>query len=651
MLLFTPVKIGNVELKNRIVMPSLTNSFAKDGFVTENAIAYYAARAGGGAAMICVEDGIVEFPRGNNAIEPVSVDDDKYIPMLSRLAAVIKKSGSIPAIQLSHAGRRAGQPPNAQGKSSSRGLMPVAPSMIGHPVPGYIVPRELEIDEIGEIIEKFGRGARRCVEAGFEVIGLHCAHVYLCGEFLSPWANNRTDMYGGSLENRVRFVLEVLARMKKEIGDIPLTLRMNGEEPAGGNTPGDIREIARRVEAAGVKAISVSSGFGPVLKMRHILPTQITTGMPEGLLVPLAENIKAGVSIPVMVGNHIREPVLMEMIIRSGKSDLITLGRPLVADPEWVNKVQSGRYADIRPCVSCCIGCHNNVLKGKPMSCILNPLVGKEDDPGLGMTTAVKPKRILVIGAGPAGLEAALTASARGHNVTVWEKSDSIGGSLNLAEIPPRKESLRKIIAYYENRLAKSSVTLNLGREADADAIYNFRPDAVIIAAGGESFVPPIKGVDGEHVYSAHDVLRNRGIDAGRVVIVGGGQVGIELAEFLADKEVQVTIAEALDAVGGDMYAFSKQLVMYGLEDRKVRIVTGARVREATTDGVWIEKGGESEFLPAEAVIVAAGLKPRYKLVDALKARGLEVYQVGDCAEPGDIMSAVHAAYKLGIEI
>ncbi|MCL1805436.1 MAG: NAD(P)/FAD-dependent oxidoreductase [Clostridiales bacterium] len=651
MQLFTPIKIGKVELKNRVVLPSLTNSYAKDGFVMENAIAYYAARARGGAAMICVEDGIVEFPRGNNAIEPVSVDDDKYIPMLAKLAAAIKKNGSVPAIQLSHAGRRAGQPPNAQGKSSSRGLMPVAPSMIGHPVPGYIVPRELEIDEIGEIIEKFGQGARRCAEAGFEVIGLHCAHVYLCGEFLSPWANTRTDRYGGSLDNRLRFILDVLARMRKETGDIPFTLRMNGEEPAGGNTPEEIREIAGRLEEAGVDAISVSSGFGPVLKMRHILPTQIPTGMPEGLLVPLAENIKAGVSIPVMVGNHIREPVLMEMIIRSGKSDLITLGRPLVADPEWVNKVQSGRYADVRPCVSCCIGCHSNVLKGKPMSCILNPLVGQEDDTGLRLVKTEKPGRILVVGAGPAGMEAALTASARGHDVTVWEKSGKIGGSLNLAEIPPRKDSLRKIIAYFENRLAKSNVTLELGREADVESICGFRPDAVIVAAGGESHVPPIKGVDGDNVFLARDVLDNRGIDAGRVVVIGGGQVGIELAEYLAEKGAQVTIAEALDAAGGDMYMASKQLVMYGLEDRHVRIVTGAGVKEITSEGVWIEKGGATEFLPAEAVVVAAGQRPRHEPADALRGRGLKVYQVGDNAAPGDIMSAVHAAYRLALSL
>jgi 2,4-dienoyl-CoA reductase-like NADH-dependent reductase (Old Yellow Enzyme family)/thioredoxin reductase len=640
-----------VELKNRIVMPSLTNSYAKDGFVMENAIAYYAARARGGAAMVCVEDGVVEFPRGNNAIEPVSVDHDKYIPMLSKLAAAIKKNGAVPAIQLSHAGRRAGQPPNAQGKSASRGLMPVAPSMIGHPVPGYLVPRELEIDEIGEIVEKFGQGARRCAEAGFEVIGLHCAHVYLCGEFLSPWANIRTDPYGGPLDNRLRFVLEVLARMKKELNEIPLMLRMNGEEPKGGNTLAEIREIARRFEIAGVEAISVSSGFGPVLKMRGILPTQIPTGSPEGLLVPLAENIKAGVSIPVMVGNMIREPEFMERAIREGKCDIITLGRPLVADPEWVNKVRAGRYEDVRPCISCCIGCHNKVLAGEPMSCILNVLVGREGDPALQPTKADNPKKILVIGAGPAGLEAALTASARGHAVTVWEKEAALGGSLHLAEIPPRKDSLHKIIKYFETRIKNSGLVIEYHKEATSEDILAFQPDAVIIAVGGGSYIPPIQGLENSAVYLSHDVLRDRGLKAKRAVIIGGGQVGVELAEYLAEKGAEITIVEMLDAVGGDMYMATKQRVMYGLEDHHVRILTGARVLESDEQGVRIEKNGAEIFLPADAVIIATGLKPRQALAEELKKQGLEVHMAGDCAKPADIMGAVHDAYRLALAI
>ena len=649
--LFSPIHIGSVELKNRIVMPSLTNSYARDGFVMENAVAYYSARAKGGAAMICVEDGVVEFPRGNNAIEPVSVDHDKYIPMLAKLAAAIKKNGAVPAIQLSHAGRRAGSPPNAQGISASRGLMPVAPSMIGHPVPGYLVPRELEIDEIEEIIEKFGQGARRCMEAGFAVIGLHCAHVYLCGEFLSPWANTRSDKYGGSLENRLRFVLEVLARMKKETGDTPLMLRMNGEEPTGGNTAAEIREIARQVELAGVKAISVSSGFGPVLNMRHILPTQLPMGSAEGLLVPLAQNIKAGVSIPVMVGNMIRDPVFMEQLISEGKCELITLGRPLVAEPEWAHKVRSGREAELRPCLSCCIGCHSNVLKGKPMSCILNPLVGREDEPAMQIVAAEKPKHILVIGAGPAGLEVALTAASRGHTVSIWEKSSELGGSLRLAQVPPRKDALGKVLVYYQNRLAKQGLSITYGLEANTESILAFQPDAVVVATGSQAYIPPIKGITQSHVHLSQDVLRKGSLDAKQALIIGGGQIGVELAEFLGEKGVQITLVETLDTVAGDMYAATRQSVLYGLADHQVRVITGASVNEIGTGSVSIKRNGLEESLPAEAVILATGQQPHTALADALRSHGLEVHALGDCAEPGDIMQAVHSAYQLGLSL
>ena len=650
--LFSPIKIGNVELKNRIVMPSITNGFAKDGFVMENALAYYRARARGGAAMICVEDGIVEFPRGNNVIDPVSVDHDKYLPMLEKLATVIKQNGAVPAIQLSHGGRRAGAPPNSEGLTPTRGLMPIAPSMIGHPRPGFIVPRELEIFEIEELIEKFGQAAKRCVEAGFEVIGLHCAHMYLCGEFLSPWANTRTDKYGGSLENRARFILEILARMKKELGSIPLIMRMNGSEPAGGNSLEEIREIARMVEAAGVKAISVSTGFGPVLKMRDVVSTQAPIGTPEGVLVPLAENIKSAVSIPVMVGNVIREPEYMEKIIREGRCDIITLGRPLITDPEWVNKVKTGFYKDVRPCISCCVGCQGNVMNGRPMTCILNPLVGKESDPLLQPTKTEIAKKILVVGAGPAGLEFALTASSRGHDVTVWEKESAIGGTLTLAEIPPRKEAIHKIIRYFENRMQALNIKIEFDKEASVENISAFKPDAVVVATGGKAYVPPIKGVDSKIVHMSHDVLRKQGIEDTKVaIIIGGGQVGIELAEYLAEKGIKITVLEVLDDVGGDMYIATKQLVMYGLEDHDVRVITSVLIKEIDENGVRIERNSEEEYLSADAVILSAGLRPQHELSESLISKGIKVYSIGDSSETGDILKAVHSAYGLGLVI
>ena len=651
MKLLSPIMIGNVEIRNRVVMPSMTNCYTKNGFVTEQMLDFYEARAAGGVGMICVEDGIVDFPGGNNAQDPVSVDDDKYIPMLSKLVDVIKKHGCVAAIQLSHAGRRAGRIGHSGKMDVTRGIMPVGPSMIGHPFPGYVVPRELEVAEIEEIIDRFGQGARRCVEAGFEVIGLHCAHMYLCGEFLSPWANKRKDKYGGSLENRMRFVLEIIERMKKELGDIPLICRMNGAEPEGGNTPEEIREIAHRLELCGVKAISVSTGFGPVLKERNIISTEAPSGTPEGVIVPLAENVKASVSIPVMAGNMIRNPEYAEKIINENRCDMITLGRPLITDPEWVNKVIAGKYKEIRPCVSCCQGCIGSGMKGLPVTCIMNPIAGKEGDPEMQPVPALKVKKVLIIGSGPAGLESAITAADRGHEVTIWEKGRTIGGTVILAEKPPRKEELSKIINYFGNCVSNSAIKVEYGVEATPERIKEFCPDVVIVAIGGKSFVPPIKGIEKDNVHLALDVLQNDDFTTKSTVIIGGGQVGVELAEHLAERGTEVTIVEMLPAVAGDMFPAVKQPLMFQLEGYNVRILTNTYAKEIKSDGLLIERNDSEEFIPADAVIISTGVRPQNELANLIKAFVPEVYNIGDCEKPGNIMSAVHTAYKIGLNI
>lgn len=649
--LLTPIKIGNVELKNRIVMPSMTLCFTEGGFIDDRSIDWYVARAKGGVGMICVEDGIVDFPNGNNAINPVGVSDDKYIPMLAKLAKAIKDAGSVPAIQLSHAGRRSGPLSKKGYLEVTRGALPVAPSMIGHPRPGYIVPRELTVTEIHDMVEKFRQGARRCREAGFEIIGLHCAHMYLCGQFLSPWANKRTDEYGGSLENRMRFVLEVIEAMKEEIGDIPLYCRMNGYEPDGGNTLEEIREIARRLEAAGVQAISVSCGYGPVERVRNVISTEAPIGTPEGVLLPYTENIKAGVSVPVMIGNQVRDPEFMEKLISEGKADMITLGRPLITDPDWVNKVAEGRPEDIRPCVSCCQGCIGSGMKGNSITCILNPQAGHETDPEFQITTAPVRKKVLVIGAGPAGLESAIVAHDRGHDVTIWEKSGEIGGSINIAKLPPRKDAFNKILRYFKHNIEKRGIKVEFGKTADLDSVREFAPDSLIIAAGGKDFVPPIKGIDGKNVHSFRDVFVN-GIDAENVVVLGGGQVGIELAEWLGERGVHVTIVDLLPSVGGDMFPAVKEPIMFKLEDYGTTILTETKTLEIDDKGLTIMRNGKEYRLPADAVVVSTGMHTQPELEEQYRDIVPEDCSVGDTiVNQGDIMSAVHSAFKAAIKI
>jgi len=652
MQLLSPIKIGNLEIRNRVVMPSMTNNYTKDGYVTEQMLDYYEARARGGVGMICVEDGIVDFPVGNNAKNPVSIDNDKYIPMLTKLSTVIKKHGARAAIQISHAGRRAGRVSHENGcLEVTRGMMPVAPSIVGHPSPGHVVPQELRIEEIDGIVEKFGQATRRAVEAGFEVVGLHCAHMYLCGEFLSPWANKRTDKYGGSLENRLRFVLEIIERMKKELGNVPLICRMNGQEPKGGNTLLEIREIARRLQLAGVEAISVSTGFGAVLNERDFISAEAPIGTPEGCIVHLAENIKIGVTIPVMVGNMIRNPEFVESVLLENRADMITLGRPLITDPDWVNKVSAGRYRDIRPCVSCCQGCLGYMTKDLPVTCIMNPVTGKEGDLSMQPVPAKREKRVLVIGGGPGGLETAITAASRGHKVTIWEKAHQLGGTVLLAELPPRKDELKKIRDYFKHTVSQLKIEVELGKEANKELIKDFKPDAVVLAIGGKSIIPLIKGIELNNVFLANDVLKNNMILGEKVVIIGGGQVGVELAELLGEKGVSVTVVEALPNVAEDMFSGVKIPLMFKLEDYKVRLLTKTLAKEIKANGVLIERNGAEEFIEADSMVIAVGLAAQNSFEAELKEFVPEVYAVGDCIKPGNILGAIHGGYKVGLII
>jgi 2,4-dienoyl-CoA reductase (NADPH2) len=653
MKLFDPCNIGQVWLKNRLVMAPMSTNFPREGYVTDAMVSYYEERAKGGVGLIVVEDGIVDVPVGNHVKNILAVDHDRYISHLRRLTAAVHYHGARISVQLSHGGRRGGRVSKQTGcLEVTRGMLPVAPSAIAHPVSGQVVPRALTIEEIEDLTDKFASAATRVVEAGFDIISIHCAHMYLCGQFLSPWANKREDSYGGSLEGRMRFVDEVIRKIHEAVGfDVPLICRMNGREPAGGNSADEIKEIARFLEAAGVKGLHVSVGFGASIKDPNFIPSITPMRVPDNCIVQLAEDIKKAVSIPVIAVNKIKDARAAEEILQSGKADLVAMGRPLIADPYLPLKAQEGRFEEIRPCIYCCRGCAQNVIeKDASLACSTNPAAGREIEGSVG--PAENTKKVLVLGAGPAGIQAASTAAERGHQVWLVEKGDTVGGQLHLASVPPGKQEIERFTRYLSVLAKKPEIHLELGRVVDQAWLEDVRPDVAILATGSDPMVPDIEGLRDRAYFTAGEVLRGVPVEGQRVVVVGGGQVGCEVAEFLSEKGKQVTVVEIMGDIAVDMPHISKLPLEMALQRKGVRIFTKTRVRTITKNGVLVEHKGEREFIQADVVVVATGAKPHRDGVEEIVRKSTPiVHVIGDRKEVKGILEAVRAGYDLGREL
>ena len=653
MKLFEPMKIGSKVIKNRVVMAPMTTHFADRGYVTQRLIDYYEARAKGGVGLLTVEDGIIDYPTGNNTDNPLSIDDDKYIPMFKKLSKAIKEHGAVSMLQISHAGRRAGRLcPRTGCLEMTQGHFPVAPSPLAHPVPGFVVPKPLSVEEIEQITEKFVQAAKRAVDAGFEMIGLHCAHMYLCGQFLSPWSNKRSDVYGREMMGRMKFVLDIITRIKEAVGeDIPIVCRINGQEPGGGNSITELQEIARQLEKAGVHAIHVSVGFGFVLWETNFLPAEAPMGMPEGCIVHLAENIKKAVSIPVIAVNKIRHVDFAEKVLQKNKADMIALGRPLLADPEWANKALNNKIQDIRPCISCGQGCVRGIETGEPITCLVNPRVGKEKEIRVTSVLKTDSKKILVIGGGPSGLEAAITAAERGHSVYIWERTKELGGEMILAAKPPRKQELYELIGYLIRRTQELGIEVALDKEADAEAIKEFDPDVVVLATGSKVTKPQIKGIDNNNVMTATEILKDDSGVGKTVIIIGAGLVGLETAEYLAEKNKEMTILETTKDIAPTMPFITKIPLLLNLEKNGVKILTQTRVEEIVPMGVKINCENVEKLIKGETIILASGGESDNELEEEIRNIVPNIYSVGSCHFLGDILTAVHDGYNVGLQI
>ncbi len=629
--LFTPINIGRIKLRNRIVYPAIGSCFATvDGEITDRSINYYAARARGGAALITLENTIVH-PSGKAFTIPV-LYDDRYIPRLKELANAIHNEGAKLFVQLAHQGR--------QMSSAITGSPLLAPSPI--PSPMYReIPREMSKEDIKELVEAFGTAAKRAKRAGCDGVEIHGAHGYLISTFLSPRSNKRTDEYGGSLNGRLKFALEVINSVRSKCGeDFPICFRISCDEMAeGGLVPDEVALICRILADAGIDALSISRGADDY---RWYVPP---FGHAVALNADFAGRVKHLVNIPVVVAGRIHDPLVAETILDEGKADLIAMGRALIADPDLPRKAKEGHFEDIIPCIACNQGCLNGLFKLLRLTCLLNPTVGRENE--MKLAPAEKRKKVLVAGGGPAGLEAARVAAQRGHEVILYERSSKLGGQFNLAAVPPRKQEFAKAIRYLSIQAQKAGVKIELGKEVSPELIEEVKPEVLIVATGGAPIVPDdIPGTDRPIVATPHDVLAGKVAVGDRVVILGGGALGCETAEYVGEqgaKDITITTRRgSVEELADDMVPWARAALMERLNAYRVTVLTSANIKEILEDGVILLRNGEEMSIRGvDNVVLARGVRPVDELSGRIKGNVPEVYVIGDAKEPRQALEAI----------
>ena len=637
--LFAPGKIGNLTLKNRIMKaPQSSGMSNMDGTVSERLVRYYRDQAAGGAGCIIVEYAYVDDIGAKSAHCHLGISNNEHIPGLAWLAENIRECGAVPAIQIEHCGRQ-----------KFLGTQPIcAPSAIPWPklwdqYGVQAVPHVLTIPEIQDIVHAFGDAALRAKIAGFELVEIHGAHGYLLTNFFSPTTNHRDDLYGGSLENRMRIYLEIARDVRKKVGpDFPVTIRLSGTDYEPDGFPiEDTIALAKALEKEGIDAFHISGGD------HHTMIHQVTPmAIPVCHNTWAAEAIKKEVSVPVIASGSITLPQYAEEIIASGKGDFVGLGRPLWADPEWPRKAEEGRPEDIRPCIRCNEGClERTFFQYKAITCALNPVISREGE--LKPQPAKTPKKVAVVGAGPAGMEAARVMKERGHDVTVYEERKE-GGLLHEAAAPEFKADIRPFMEYQITALKKLGVPV-LHEKADAAALAGY--DAVVCATGSTPIVPRIPGVEKPIAVDCLSAINGAKPVGKKVVVIGGGLVGTETALDLAENGHAVTLVEMLpkimkDVATTDFLAYSERIAKTDM-----RILTETRLEEVLDGGALVRGPKGEETLEADTVILALGFHPNTALYDELKAAGKEVYEVGDAVKPGKIFDAIHTGYRVGVKV
>ncbi len=645
--LFSTGYIGTVAVSNRIVMaPMATNYASETGGVTDSLTDYYEAMAKGGTGLIIVENCCVDYPGGKAGATQLRLDEDRFIPGISRLVEVVHYYGAKIAIQINHAG-----PSTSSLKTGESG--PVGASNI--PYASYLAtPRVLQRDEIELIIEKFAQAALRAKKANFDAIELHGAHAYLLAHFMSPYSNKRKDEYGGDIHGRLLLPVKIVRRIRDLLGeDYPIIFRISIDEFLdGGRGVEESKRVVALLADEGVHAFHATAGTHPVT---HPSGTHCVEPMAyaQGWRVYLSEEVKKSVSVPVIAVGVIREPHFAEEILSQGKADFVALGRGLIADPDWANKAASGQEKEIRKCISCNEGCiRRRVFMDLPIRCTVNAEVGKLSRFRLQPIKG-NSKRILVVGGGPGGMEAARILKMRGHDVTLWEKNKVLGGQLLSAGVPAFKKKLNWFLEYLMQQLYDLAIPCELEQMAAPKNVLDFEPDELVLATGAIPSFPSIPGIHAPNVKLIEEVLVEDYSGSGsKFIVMGGGGKGAETALFLSERGEDVSIVEMLGEVAGDLDPISRKDLLSRLRSRGVRMHTEAEIILCEEQGVRVTIGGGKEaFIPGDNLIMALGYRPQNQLESRLKGILPRIYTIGDCFKPRKVIDAVSEAYIIAAQI
>lgn len=641
--LMQPGRIANMTVKNRVVSaPMVTGYATRDGMVSERMLRFYAEKARGGVGLIVVEYSYVDREGSKSAYCQLGVYDDECIIGLAQLAEAIQENGAKACLQIEHCGRQ-----------KFIGTFPmVAPSRVPWEAllqMGGVIPTELSIEEIQVIVESFGDAARRTKQAGFDMVEIHGAHGYLITNFLSPHTNRRTDMYGGSLQERMRFGLEVAENVRKKVGpDYPVCVRLSGTEYIeNGVMIEDTIAFAKELENIGIDVLHVSGGN------HHTMHCQVVpSNQPLAFNSWAAERVKKEVNVPVIASGSITSPELAESILQEGKGDFVSLGRPLLADPYFVKKAEQGKPDEIRRCIRCNQGClQKGIISGKSLMCSLNVAIGREDRFARLQYDENEPapqsKDVFVIGGGPGGMEAARVAALRGHKVTLFEKRDTLGGALIEASVPEFKRDIKGLIDYLANQMKRLNVAVHLNTEITDAQILDRAPDAVIVAAGSKPTMPDIPGIESEKCVNGLDVYKGKEVGE-TVVIVGGGMLGSELALHLAEKGKKAILTTRQERIAYDMETAHYIVFIEKLTKSGVQVCTQKMLSQITPEGIVmldLARLGERSELEVDTVIIMGGLQPDQELWEQIRGNGVHVIPIGDCIKPRSIHEAIYEGH------